>query len=347
MWSTCSDHRASPLGSVLLLLVLPAACVTHPAPETTRAPLSLRKEIQARYALPGSIHEDYLVPIDRKQRIFRGSLTCGSERCDFHLMLPSKVRNNGDKPPLILCVPILAGGKSLMWFLASALTERGYAVAWTRRAGRAMTRGQRSADLELLLRRTLLHNRMVLSWARQQPDLLSQQQAVFGVSMGGMIATVLMALEPSVDAGVLCMAGGDLADIIEHSTEDRIVRWRRWRQQQDGLGPSQIAREIQREVLTEPLRFGPHVASERVFLVATRLDEVVPMRNQDLLWESLGRPERLVMPLSHYTAVVGIGRILSSADRFLAARLATPAQDTTAGGQTTSEPAFGLSQEPR
>jgi len=308
--------------------------------------LPLRKEIQARYVLPGPVHEDYLVPIDRKGRTFRGSLTCGSERCDFHLMLPSKVRKDGERPPLILCVPILAGGKSLMWFLAASLSERGYAVVWTRRPGRALRRGQRSADLEVLFRRTLLHNRMALRWARQQPDLLGQQQAVFGVSMGGMVGSVLMALEPSLKAGVLCLAGGDLADIIRHSTEDRIVRWRQWRQQHDGLGPTQIAREIQRELLTEPLRFGPHVASDKIFLVATRLDQVVPMRNQDLLWESLGRPERLVMPLSHYTAALGFGRILSSADRFLAARLATPAQDT-ASDQTTSQPPVGLSQEPR
>lgn len=361
MWNTCSDRLARCLGAVRLLsgllaaLVVCAACVTHPSPEITRPPLPLRKEIRARYGLPGPVREDYLVPIDRGQRTFRGSLTSGSERCDFYLMLPEKGRNAGQPAPLVLCVPILAGGKSLMRFLAASLTERGYAAAWTRRAGRAMTRGQRAADLELLFRRTLLHNRMVLSWARQQPDLLTRQQAVWGVSMGGMVGSVLMALEPDLVAGVLCLAGGDVADIIQHSTEDRIVRWRQWRQQQDGLGPAQLAWEVQRDLLTEPLRFGPHVASDKVFLVATLLDGVVPMRNQDLLWESLGRPERLVMPLSHYTAALGIGRILSRADRFLAARLAAPTRGTVAAptmdpptnGTTTSEPAIGVSQEPR
>jgi pimeloyl-ACP methyl ester carboxylesterase len=353
MWSTCSDLRSLPprlhglpllLRLLLVLLLLPAACVTHRAPDTTRAPLPLPSEIRARYALPGPVQEDYLVPLDKDLRTFRGSLTSGGERCDFHLILP---RKNIERAPFILCIPILAGGKSLMWFLASALAERGYAVAWARRAGRALRSGQRAADLELLLRRTLVHNRMMLSWARCQPNLDGHRQAVFGVSMGGMVGSMLMALEPDLDAGVLCLAGGDLPDIIQHSTEDRIVRWRRWRQEQDGLGPSLIAREIEREVLTEPLRFGPHVASDKVFLVATRLDQVVPMRNQDLLWESLGRPERLVMPLSHYSAALGLGRVLNSADRFLAARLRTKAHSTIAGGQAASDPAVGLSQEPR
>lgn len=354
MWNTCSDDpRRGPVRPVALsvsllvsLLLLPAACVTHPRPNTTRPPLPLQKEILTRYALPGPVQEEFLVPIDTQRRTFRGSLTCGAERCEFRLMLPKNTRDAGERPPLVLCVPILAGGKSLMWFLATALSERGYAVAWASRAGRAMSRGQRSVDLEQLFRRTLKHNRMVLAWARQQHDLFRPQQAVFGISMGGMVGSVLMALEPDLVAGVLCLAGGDLADIIQHSTEDRIVRWRQWRQQHDGLGPSQLAREIQREVLTEPLRFGPHVPSNKVFLVATRLDEVVPMRNQDLLWESLGRPERLVMPLSHYTAALGFGRILSHADRFLAARLARPHRDTAAA-TTTSGSGVGLGHEPR
>ncbi|MEE9125565.1 MAG: hypothetical protein V3U11_00340, partial [Planctomycetota bacterium] len=106
---------------------------------------------------------------------------------------------------------------------------------------------------------------------------------------------------------------------------------------------------IERELLTEPLRFGPHVSSDKVFLVATRLDQVVPMHNQDLLWESLGRPERLVMPLSHYSAVLGVGRILSSADRFLAARLGAPAPSTLAAEQSASdsEPPTDVPQEPQ
>jgi pimeloyl-ACP methyl ester carboxylesterase len=355
MWSTCSDPArrapARPVSalsalSLLSLLLLPAACVTYPRPKITRPPLPLQEQVLARYALPGPVHEDYLVPIDRQGRTFRGSLTCGSERCDFQLMLPRRTRAGGEPPPLVLCVPILAGGKSLMWFLASALSERGYAVAWTRRAGRAMRRGQRSSDLEMLFRRTLRQNRMVLAWGRQQHDLLSPQQAVFGVSMGGVVGSVLLALEPDLNAGVLCLAGGDLADIIQHTTEDRVVKWRQWRQQHDGLGPSQLAREVERELLTEPLRFGPHVASDKVLLVATSLDEVVPMRNQDLLWESLGRPQRLVVPLSHYTAALAFGRIMTYADRFLAPRLAAPAKPMAAT-PTNPEPGVGLSQEPR
>jgi len=99
-------------------------------------------------------------------------------------------------------------------------------------------------------------------------------------------------------------------------------------------------------MLTEPLRFGPHVASDKVFLVATSMDEVVPMHNQDLLWESLGRPQRLVMPLSHYTAALGVGRILNSADRFLQARLAAQ-PPSTAPAHVAKQPTADLSQTSR
>ncbi len=355
MWNTCSEPlppRRTPSArlSALLLgaLLLPTGCVTHRLPEATRAALSLPSHVKQRYALPTPVQEEYLVPLGNKGKMFRGMLRSGDERCDFHLILPK-----GDGPaPLVLCLPILAGGGSLMWYISGSLAERGYAVAWTRRVAKALRPGQRGADLERLLRRTVLHNRMVLDWARRQPTIDAGRMALFGISTGGIVGSVILALEPELKAGVICLAGGDLADIIAHSQESRIVRWRRWRHSADGLGPAAIARELEREVLTEPLRFGPYVAAEKVFLVATRLDQVVPMHNQDLLWESLGRPKRLVLPLAHYSAALGLGKVLSSSDRFLRKRLRLPSSLAQASPPSSTDPASdstptGPPQSPR
>ena len=342
MSSTCSSAGRTAL--LLGALTLPglAGCVTHEQPAATRTARPLPQHVKARYALSEPVREDYLVPLDNAGRIFRGMLSSGEERCEFHLLMPPKSMRGEGKVPFVICLPILAGGKSIMWFLASSLAERGYATAFCRRSGRAMRPGQRGQDIEKLFHRTIIHNRMVLDWARRQPDLAADQTGVFGISTGGIVGTVLMAVEPQLSAGVLCLAGGDLADIVTKTTEKRIVRWRRWRQREDGLGMAQIRREIDREVMTEPLRFGPHVPTDKVFLVATRLDQVVPMRNQDLLWESLGRPKRLVLPLAHYSAALGVGLILDNADRFLRSRFRAQhalsvARSTTGASQASPD----------
>ena len=78
-----------------------------------------------------------------------------------------------------------------------------------------------------------------------------------------------------------------------------------------------------------PIRFAPAVPTEKVLFVSAALDTVVPRRNQDLLWESLGRPQRLDLPFGHYTAALAIDRVLSEAAEHFRGRHAAPA---VAGG---------------
>jgi transposase len=50
---------------------------------------------------------------------------------------------------------------------------------------------------------------------------------------------------------------------------------------------------------TDPLRYAPAVDPGRVLLVKTRRDWAVPPEAQDKLWDALGRPRRITLPLGH------------------------------------------------
>jgi len=63
------------------------------------------------------------------------------------------------------------------------------------------------------------------------------------------------------------------------------------------------------------------IATDKVLFVSADFDDVVPQSNQDLLWEALGRPARMNVPLGHYTAVLAIGPILTAAACHFAARV--------------------------
>ena len=57
-----------------------------------------------------------------------------------------------------------------------------------------------------------------------------------------------------------------------------------------------------------------------VLLVHATMDEVIRRPHQDLLWESLGRPRRLLFPLGHTTAALAIDPILDAAASFFRER---------------------------
>lgn len=289
-----------------------------PPPTHPRPALPLPPEVAERYELPGPVVEELLVPIGAEDGVsfHRGRLRSGDELAEFHFLRPE----GAAQPPFVLCLPILAGGRELMWIVAGGLADRGYAVAWSERVARALDPGQRGHDMETLLRRTIVHNRMLLEWVRQRDDVDPRRHGCVGISMGGMIGAVLLAVEPELLGGALCMAGGDLAGIALTSSEIQAVRWRQWRHETDGVSGDELRRELRRLLVSDPARAGAYVATERVLLVGTALDEVVPPANQDLLWESFGRPERHILPLGHYTAMLAFPSVLGSVDDFLERR---------------------------
>ena len=108
------------------------------------------------------------------------------------------------------------------------------------------------------------------------------------------------------------LAGADLPTILADSAEPRIERWREWRQREDGLSGAGLDLELRENLRTDPLRFAPYVATDRVFLVSANFDEVVRPQHQDLLWEALGRPQRVSVPLGHYSAALALDPLVSS-----------------------------------
>jgi dienelactone hydrolase len=313
MPSTSSEPTRSPprsrsgwrrLGrtAAVVTLALAAACSFAAPPGCPRRPVTP--------AVLG-LHIDHVPPAtlaafqqDAPGR-WSGRLDTGTESVAFHLRTtPSPLPR-----PVVLLVPILAGGAELMEGVAQRVAEYGFDVAYCARAGGALACGQRGAELDELFRRTVLHQRLLLRWLRER-TATPTPQFVLGISLGGMVATVLAAHEPGLDGVAICLSGGDVADVIANSSEGRVRRWREWRRREDGIGDGALRAELQQFLRHEPLRYAPAVPTERVLLVDATLDTVVPRRNQDLLWEALGRPARYSLPLGHYTAALAIDAII-------------------------------------
>lgn len=306
------EPRALTLSTLLVLV----SCTQLPTPDLPRPALPLPEALAAPFARPAGLSEDYLVPLDRQRRIFRGRLRAGPELPEFHLMLPSQ-----QPAPTLLLLPILASGEFLMWEIAEFMASRGYAVVWAQRVASAMKEHQTVPMVNDLFRRSVLHNRLLFDWVRRQDFARDQPVGLFGISTGGILAGTLLGLEPELQAGVLVLAGGDLPAILEHSSEGRIRRWRRHRRKVQGLSAAELQGEMREVLRSDPARMGPYIDTRKVLMIDGRFDSVIPSAQQDILWEALGRPARLRYPLGHYTAVLAIWDILPAAEEFLAARL--------------------------
>lgn len=330
MPSTSSDlgklTRTRRMAALACALSL-TACAFRAAPAFPRPAISLPGEAKEQFALPGPVQLLKLEPV-QGDSVFVGDLACGPETVHFHLYKATR-----KEAPLVLLVPILGGGEELLRTMARRFVQRGYHALYCDRAGSALRPPQRGPELQTLLVRTVLHQRIALAWSAECAELRPLATFACGVSMGGIVTTLLTAVEPNLDGSAMCLAGADLPTILADSAEPRIERWRQWRQREDGLDGAALDVELRENLRTDPLRFAPYVATDRVFLVAANFDEVVRPQHQDLLWEALGRPQRVSVPLGHYTAALALDPIVSSIADFFDDRRSRMA---VAGAATTA-----------
>ena len=125
----------------------------------------------------------------------------------------------------LFSVPILAGGADLMEKVGQRLQAHGFDVAFCARAGSALKPPQRGPELEELFRRSVLHQRLLLAWLRAPANDPPPALFALGMSLGGIIATAVAAVEPSLDGLAICLSGGDLGSLVVASGERRVQAW--------------------------------------------------------------------------------------------------------------------------
>lgn len=287
-----------------------AACSFQVAPKHPRPPLPTAATVEV--AAPRLVERR-----DHGGGRITGVLMADDEQVRFEL----RRRTAGAAPgPLVVLVPILAGGEQLMGLIADRLVAQDFDVAFCGRAGSALSVPQRAGELNELFRRTVLHQRLLLAWLRAGDDA-PPATYLLGLSMGGMVSTVVAAEEPRLDGVAICLSGADLASLIMVSSEGRVRRWCDWRQEVDGCGQDSLHWELDQFLDYEPFRFAPAIATDKVLFVSAAFDTVVPRRNQNLLWESLGRPQRIDLPFGHYSAALALDLVIrAAAEHFRACR---------------------------
>jgi dipeptidyl aminopeptidase/acylaminoacyl peptidase len=232
--------------------------------------------------------------------------------------------------PVVLLLPSAGGSYWIERSFARYFADRGYAAVLLRRD--ELRPGEKVIEaVDDLLRQSVLDGARVLDWVATRPDLDARRIGLFGISMGGIKGAVFAPLEPRIGAAVLGLAGGDLPVIMTQTTEPGVAAERRAWLATTGLDLAGAERELRRRVRHDPLEHAAHADPRRFLLILARFDQAVPTANGWQLWAALGKPETIVLPTGHYTAVLAMPwlkpAILQFFDRTLAPAPPGPAPE--------------------
>lgn len=235
--------------------------------------------------------------------------------------LPAVAARWGARAPAIVVTPILGGGRSIARSQCRRLVAAGFHVVLVDRGGRVLDASWKVEDLDRFLRRGVAGRRAVVDWLLSRPDVDPDRLGAMGISMGGIITTLLFALEPRFESAVIALAGADVPSIISGSSEGRLVRWREARAAELG-DEAAVERALRDAFPDDPGRLAAAIDPRRVLQVTARLDTVVPAARQEALWEALGRPLRYDLPTGHYSGILYLPWVLDASVAWWEARFA-------------------------
>jgi hypothetical protein len=89
-----------------------------------------------------------------------------------------------------------------------------------------------------------------------------------------------------------------------------------------GLTRDGLRASLDERLVTDPLELAPYVDAERVLMIVTRTDAIVPFEAQQALRAEMGTPETLYLPTGHRTSVLYMPKVRSIAYEFFARQFA-------------------------
>lgn len=244
----------------------------------------------------------------------------------------SKIAPPGPSAAVVV-TPILGGGKTLARTNCEDFARAGFHVVLAWRGTKVLRKSWGIEAPEYWMRKSVAARRALLDWLGERPEVDPDRVAGFGISMGGILTSTLLAAEPRFRCGVVALAGGDLAGVIAVSSEGRIERYFAQKQLDLEIGPVELEQRIRAALPSDPLRLAHAVDPQKMLVITTSLDTVVPPKFQEKLWRAMGRPLRVDLWSGHYTAILYLPWITDRVVEFFHEKLA-PRAPTVAKAAT-------------
>jgi pimeloyl-ACP methyl ester carboxylesterase len=305
------------LAMLLICLLAGSGCMSLPMREPSRPAEPVPASIQARYAYEPITAEPVLqnIYVTRKYTLRNLSLPLpppGGEPIIVAWYAPT----NHTDCPFILVAPIGGYEEFIVPSLARFFAANGYHAAIIKRPRGHLDAGKPLAQIEAYLREGIVRNRQALDWFLRQPGVDRHRAASFGISYGAILNAATAAVEPRLICNVFVMAGGPLPEVIVHSAEPRLKKFRDKLYAQSGLTPAQLLDELRATIHSDPLLLAPYVKTKDTLTFVALFDQSVGTSNAFRLWHAQGEPTVTFMPTGHYSALLYVPLLRYQTMRF-------------------------------
>lgn len=175
--------------------------------------------------------------------------------------------------------------------------------------------------------------RQVIDWAGTREEIDSHKVAVTGVSFGGFVSAIAMAIDKRIKAGVFVVSGGNTEKMTRHSMilrrqyRNNAAEYNRnqstYRQYLDEVATKgfESVKPAKRSYLTDPMTFA-HCLRDRPLLMVNALwDEMIPKVATLDMWQECGKPPIAWFPATHASIWLWYPLIGQKITRFLRSNL--------------------------
>lgn len=225
--------------------------------------------------------------------------------------------NTDPNAPGIVVLPIYGGHYEVAQYFSRYFAKNGYSAFIVHREDKYKERACTNSDESMV--RMVQRQKQAVDWIAHDDAKLG----VFGVSAGGMKATMLASLDKRFDAAVIALAGADIALICAESEEGRIVKEREAVMGEEKLTIAQFRDYVERNTKLKLADYAGYLDPSQTLQIIAARDKTVPTEAQMKLYDALGKPKMHKMQAGHRSSLLYLLYIRSKSLQFFNEQLKT------------------------
>ncbi len=224
--------------------------------------------------------------------------------------------DSAEKVPVILVLPIHGGSNKIASSFARYFTEYGFATAVVHRQ-KKYKEMEYMKQINNIMRQIVFDHKQAIDWIESRSELDASRIGVFGVSMGGIKAALISALDKRVTTGVIALAAGDIPYILAHTDKKTIKKDREILLAERKLSVEEFQQELSEKIECDPINYAQYIDADKTLMILARFDSVVPFHKGEELKEKIGNPEAIYLFSGHYSSIIYLPYVKYQSRKFL------------------------------